>query len=70
VSAAIGELGLGLVQALFAAWHLFRGGGIDRVGLWRRLESVADTLHELLAPGSECSDAATERPAAASPSAC
>src|SRR5205807_4860300 len=59
VSAAIGELGLELVQALFAAWHLFRGGGIDRVGLWRRLEPVADTLHELLALGSECPDAAT-----------
>jgi transposase len=59
VSAAIGELGLELVGALFSAWHLFRGGGIDRLGLLRRLEPVADTLHELLALGSECPDAAT-----------
>jgi len=54
---AVGEAGLAIVAAVFEAWHLFRGGGLGRAGLQRRLSPVAEALAELLRLGQGCADA-------------
>jgi transposase len=53
---AVGETGLAVVAEVFAAWHLFRGGGLDRPGLQRRLSGVAEALGEVLRLGQQCAD--------------
>ena len=53
----VGEAGLRAAEALFREWHLFRGGGITRRALYRRLDPVAAELHEALERGCGCADA-------------
>ena len=52
----IGRKGLAVVQQVFEQWHLFRGGGISRKTLYRRLEPVAVHLHHVLEAGCGCAD--------------
>jgi transposase len=42
---------------VFEQWHLFRGGGIDRAELQRRLDGPAQGLERLLRSGRRCADA-------------
>jgi transposase len=59
---AIGEAGLRVVQKVFKAWHLFRGGGCTRASLQRRLSPVARHLREeILEAGRACADAKVAR---------
>jgi transposase len=53
----IGQAGLKVVGELFASWEDFGAGRIDRAGLQRRLEPVAEGLHEALEHGRGCADA-------------
>jgi transposase len=53
----IGQAGLKVVGELFASWEDFGAGRIDRAGLQRRLEPVAEHLHEALERGRGCADA-------------
>jgi transposase len=53
---AVGEAGLAVVRGVFAVWHLFRGGGLDRNGLAGRLVPWADMLDEVLELGQGCVD--------------
>jgi transposase len=55
--AALGHEGLRVVQRVFRAWHLFRGGGCTRAGLQRRLSPVARRFAHALAAGCGCADA-------------
>jgi transposase len=41
---AIGREGLAVVQTLFARWHRFRGGGLDRPSLQGQMASVQQEL--------------------------
>jgi transposase len=50
-AAEIGQAGLGVAERVFREWHLFRGGGCDRVGLQRRLDRPARKLEQLLEAG-------------------
>jgi transposase len=52
----IGEAGLEIVKEIFGAWHLFRGGGLSRAQLQRRLDPVARRLRKLLDAGYVCDD--------------
>jgi transposase len=52
----IGEAGLHTVKEIFAAWHLFRGGGLSRRQLQERLSPVARRLRKLLDAGCDCAD--------------
>jgi transposase len=54
---AVGEVGLAVVEAVFQQWHRFRGGGLSRAGLQRRLGPLARALDEALALGQRCADA-------------
>ncbi|HKB38772.1 MAG TPA: IS66 family transposase [Gemmataceae bacterium] len=56
-AAAVGEVGLAVVEAVFQEWHCFRGGGLSRAGLQRRLGPLARALDEALALGQRCADA-------------
>ena len=51
---AIGEGGLNAVKALFAVWHLFRGGGLTRDGLLERILPIAQRLKRLVRRGQQC----------------
>jgi transposase len=53
---AIGQGGLQIVQDIFDAWHLFRGGGLSRAQLQQRLDPVARRLRKLLDAGCACAD--------------
>ena len=53
-AAAIGRAGLRIVKEVFAAWHLFRGGGCDRAALMARLDPVAARLERMLRRGRRC----------------
>jgi transposase len=53
----VGQAGLAAAEALFREWHLFRGGGITRRALYRRLDPVAAELHQALERGCGCADA-------------
>jgi transposase len=55
-AAAVGEVGLAVVEAVFQEWHRFRGGGLSRAGLQRRLGPLARALDEALALGQRCAD--------------
>ncbi len=52
----LGLDGLAVERQVFAAWHLFRGGGCDRDGLLQRLDPAARQLERLLERGSGCAD--------------
>src|SRR6516225_3070816 len=53
---AIGNNGLAVVQALFARWHRFRGGGLDRPSLQVQMAPVQQELRALLERGCVCAD--------------
>jgi transposase len=53
---AVGQAGLAVVEAVFHQWHRFRGGGLSRAGLQRRLGPLARALDEALALGQRCAD--------------
>jgi transposase len=55
-SAAVGAAGLAIVAEVFAAWHLFRGGGLGRAALQDRLGPLARALREVLRLGQRCAD--------------
>lgn len=55
----IGEMGLGAVEVVFPLWHAYRGGGLTRSQLQRRIALVKQTLHEWLERGCACKDAKT-----------
>jgi transposase len=55
----LGLEGLAVVRQVFAAWHLFRGGGCDRDGLIERLDPAARQLERLLERGCACADTKT-----------
>src|SRR5262245_36933130 len=55
-AAAVGEVGLAVVEAVFQQWHRFRGGGLSRAGLQRRLGPLARALDEALTLGQRCAD--------------
>ena len=45
---SLGQGGLAIVKEIFAAWHRFRGGGLSRAELQKRLDPVARRLRKLL----------------------
>ena len=53
-AAARGRAGLRVVKEMFEAWHLFRGGGCDRIELLARLDPVAARLERWLRRGRRC----------------
>jgi len=57
--ARIGRDGLQIVQRVFRAWHLYRGGGLCHQRLQKRLEPVARDLRKLLDAGRRCADSKT-----------
>jgi transposase len=52
----IGEMGLDTVTVVFELWHSFRGGGLSRAQLKRRIAPVRQTLREWLELGCACKD--------------
>jgi transposase len=57
----IGERFLAIQHAVFALWHLFRGGGCTRAQLVERMLPWIDNLEDVLADGLRCRDARTQR---------
>jgi transposase len=53
---AIGQLGLEVVECLFADWWAFRRGEIDRPSLRARLDPIASELQGVLERGGSCAD--------------
>jgi transposase len=53
---AIGQLGLEVVECLFADWWAFRRGELDRPGLQARLDPTARELRGVLEQGRSCAD--------------
>jgi len=56
-AARLGQKLQGIAGQVFEQWHLFRGGGIDRGELQRRLDGPAQELERLLRSGRRCADA-------------
>jgi transposase len=52
----IGEMGLDTVAVVFEYWHSFRGGGLSRAQLQRKIAPVRQTLREWLELGCACKD--------------
>lgn len=52
----IGQMGLDTVQVVFELWYGFRGGGLSRAQLQRRIAPVRQMLHEWLELGCACAD--------------
>jgi transposase len=52
----IGEMGLDTVVVVFEHWHSFRGGGLSRAQLQRKIAPVRQTLREWLELGCACKD--------------
>lgn len=52
----IGQLGLDLVPLIFELWHAFRGGGLSRAQLQRRMGVLRQALREWLELGCACAD--------------
>lgn len=50
--ATVGKRGLRVVKEVFAAWHLFRGGGRARAQLLRALEPLERRLNKILLEGA------------------
>ena len=48
---AVGTAALGLVRDLFAVWHRFRAGHLDRAGLITQMQPVQDAFDALLDVG-------------------
>jgi transposase len=55
-AAAVGQEGLKIVRSIFKAWHLFRGGGLSRAQLQKRLDPIARHLRKVLDAGCCCAD--------------
>ncbi len=55
-AAVIGQEGLKIVGKVFKAWHLFRGGGLSRAQLQKRLDPIARHLRKVLDAGCKCAD--------------
>jgi transposase len=55
----LGTAALALVADLFAAWHRFRGGALDRAGLLAALDPVQDALAAVVDDGLVCGDPKT-----------
>jgi transposase len=55
-AARLGKKLQGIAERVFEAWHLFRGGGIGRLALQRRLDGDARELERLLRAGRRCAD--------------
>ncbi len=53
----IGELGLDTVDLVFEHWHSFRGGGLSRSQLQRRIAPARQTLRDWLQRGCASKDA-------------
>jgi len=53
---AIGQVGLEVVECLFADWWSFRRGALDRPGLQARVERMARELQATLEEGCRCAD--------------
>jgi transposase len=58
---AIGRECMEVVDCLFADWHEFRAGGLDRKGLQVRVESIAREFQGILERGRRCADKKTAR---------
>ena len=58
-AARLGQKLQRVAEQVFAEWHRFRGGGIDRHTLQQRLDSPAQELERLLRTGRRCADAKT-----------
>jgi transposase len=52
----VGAAALAVVDDLFAAWHRFRGGALDRAGLLAALAPVQDALAAVVDDGLACGD--------------
>lgn len=61
LSQSIGELGLEVVNCLFADWQEFKSREIDREELKRRIDAIAKELHQALEQGCCCADQKTAR---------
>jgi transposase len=57
--AFVGEEGLRIVRRVFKAWHLFRGGGLSRAQLQKRLDPLARHLRKVLDAGRARADRKT-----------
>ena len=57
--AFVGAEGLRIVRRVFKAWHLFRGGGLSRAQLQKRLDPIARHLRKVLDAGRACADSKT-----------
>lgn len=55
----IGQQGLDTVRRLFHEWHTFRGGGLSRQQLQRRLEPIRRALRRWLRKGTRCPESKT-----------
>ncbi len=55
----VGEEGLRMVRRIFKAWHLYRGGGLSRAQLQKRLDPLARHLRQVLDAGRACADGKT-----------
>jgi transposase len=52
----VGEMGLDVVDVVFALWHAFRGGGMSRSQFHHQISLVRQTLREWLELGCACKD--------------
>ena len=55
-AADIGQLGLDVTKLVFELWHSFRGGGLSRQQLQRKIAEVRQALREWLELGCACKD--------------
>jgi transposase len=55
-AAAVGQKLQGLAEQVFAAWHLFRGGGCNRQQLQVQLDRPASAFERTLKAGRRCAD--------------
>jgi transposase len=56
-AARLGQKLQRLAEQVFEQWHLFRGGGLDRRTLQKRLDAPARQLERVLRAGRRCADA-------------
>jgi transposase len=53
----VGRAAVALIHDLFATWHRFRSGALDRAGLQVTLQPVQDAFAAVLDKGARCPDA-------------
>ena len=53
---AVGTAALALIHELFATWHAYRDGTLDRAGLQVAMQPVQDAFHARLTTGSRGKD--------------